>query len=131
MALLALEANFTVDYVGFQSKARRDAMGERIRVLRFQQDHVAADLELEFCWSSEGNQVSLAQDREPIATFGLFHEVRRNENGNVLFVAENGQVLPQVAPSARIETGGGLVEQEHSWAMEQTLRQFKATLHAT
>ena len=41
------------------------------------------------------------------------------------------QVLPQIAARARIESGGGLVEQQHRRMMQQSLGQFEPPLHAS
>ena len=49
--------------------------------------------------------------REAVAAFGLFHEMRRNENGNTFFVAQHLQVLPKIAPRPGIEAGRGFIQQ--------------------
>ena len=56
--------------------------------------------------------------------------MRGDEHGDMLFVAQHLQVLPEIAPGAGIEAGGGLIEQQHSGMMQQSLGQFDAALHA-
>src|SRR5579864_4432988 len=49
----------------------------------------------------------------------------------MLFIAQHLQILPQIAARARIEAGGGLVEQEDSRMMQQAFSELNAALHPT
>ena len=53
-----------------------------------------------------------------------------DEDGDVLLIAQHREVLPEVAPGAGIEAGGGFVEQQDAGMMQQSFGQFEAALHA-
>src|SRR5271170_5856207 len=53
-----------------------------------------------------------------------------DEHGDMFLVAQRPQVLPEIASRAGIEAGSGLIEQQHSGMMQQSLGQFDAALHA-
>ena len=95
-----------------------------------EQDHVAANLALQLRRRAQADQVAVAQDGQAVAFFGLFHQVRGHDDGDALLVAQNLQVLPEVAARAGIEAGGGLIEQQNLGTMEQSLGQFETALHA-
>ena len=106
-------------------------VGQRSGVVRgIQQNHVAADFALQLRRRSQRDQVSFIHDGQPIAALGFFHQVRGYEHGDVLFVAQNLQILPQVAARAGIEAGGRFVEQQDAGMMQQSLGEFDAPLHA-
>ena len=76
-----------------------------------EQDDVAADFAFQFCGSAESHQISLIHDGKAVAAFGLFHQMRRDQNGNVLLVAQDLQILPEIAPGTGIKPRGRLVQQ--------------------
>ena len=55
--------------------------------------------------------------------------MRSDEYGYSLFITQNLQVLPKIAPGAGIQSCRRFVEQQHSGMMQQSLRQLDATLH--
>ena len=97
---------------------------------RIQQNDVAADLLLQLGRRAQRDQISVTENRQPVAALGLFHQVCGHDDGHPLLIAQDLQVLPQVAPRARIEPGGRFVEQQHRWTVQQALGQFQAALHA-
>ena len=56
--------------------------------------------------------------------------MRRYQHGDLLLVAENLKILPQIAARPGVEAGGGLIEQQDAGIMEQAFSQFDATLHS-
>ena len=116
--------------VGLQSKALFDVLRQRVGFACFQQDHVAANFALQFRRSAQRDNVAFGVDRQAIAALGLFHQVRGNQHGDVFFVAQNLQVLPQIAARAGIEAGRRLIQQQHRRVMQQTLGQLQPPLHA-
>ena len=80
--------------------------------------------------SAQRDHVAFGVNRQAIAALGLFHQVGGDQHGDVFFVAQNLQVLPEVATRARIEAGGRLVEQQNRRMMQQSLGQFETALHA-
>jgi hypothetical protein len=102
-----------------------------LRVARFEQDDVAADLAGQCLGRAERHQVAFIQDGQPVAAFGFFHQVGGHDDGDALLIAQDLQVLPKIAPGARIEAGGGLVEQQNLGMMKQTLGKLDAPLHAS
>jgi len=95
----------------------------------FEQHYVAANFVLQFRGGSQGHQVSFIHDRQPVAAFSLFHQVRCHQHGNVLFIAQHLQILPEIAPSPGIEARGRLIKQQNAGVMKQSLGQLDAALH--
>ena len=102
-----------------------------MRVARFEQNDVAADLAGQCLGRAQRHQIAFIQNGEPVAAFGFFHQVGGDDDGDVLLIAEDLQVLPKIAPGAGIEAGGGLVEQQNLGMMKQTLGELDAALHAS
>src|SRR5258708_17904407 len=63
---------------------------------------------------------------EAVAAFGFFHQVRGDDNGDTLLIAEDLEVLPKVAPGAGIEAGGGLVEKQNLRIVWQAVAELDA-----
>ena len=80
--------------------------------------------------SSQRHELSFVEDGEAVAALGLFHQVRGHDHRDLFLVAQDLEILPQVAARAGIEAGGGLVEQQNGGMVEQSLGQFQAALHA-
>ncbi len=86
-------------------------LGQQIRIPRgIQHDHVATDLALQFLRRPQRDEVAFVHDSQPVAALGLFHQVRGDQNGNMLFIAQNLQILPQIAPRARIQSCGRFIQ---------------------
>ncbi len=85
---------------------------------------------LQFRGRAQRDDVAVGVNRQTVAALGLFHQMRGDQHGHAFFVAQNLQVLPQVAARAGIESGRRLIEQQHRRMMQQPLRQFQAPLHA-
>ena len=96
-----------------------------------EQDHVSTDFSFQFGRRAESDEISFIHDGEAITTLGLFHQVSGDENGDVLFVAQNLQVLPKVATGTGIEPGGRLVKKKHPGMMQEAFGELDAALHAT
>src|SRR5664279_6079612 len=111
MSGLNFQPHPMIQYRGMQSEPLRDALRQRIGLVRVKQNHVATDLALQFGGCPKRDDAAVGINRKPIAAFGFFHEVSGDQHGYALFVTQNLQVLPEIAASAGIETGGGLVEQ--------------------
>src|SRR5437879_9403920 len=65
-----------------------------------------------------------------MAMFGFIHEMRGDEDGDVVGALDLAEVLPNVDARAGVEAGAGLVEQEDARAMEQALGELDAPAHA-
>ena len=130
MSILDLEAHLMIEHRRVQAKALFNALRQRLGVVGLQQNHVAADFALQFRRRAQRDDVAFGVDRQAIAALGLFHQVSGDQHGHAFFVAQNLQVLPQVAARAGIETGRRLIQQQHRRMMQQTLRQFQPPLHA-
>src|ERR1041384_1410149 len=61
MSVIALQAHLSSDHRSFDVIALADLLRQRIRVFGLQQDDIAADLGLQLCGSTQGDQVSLAE----------------------------------------------------------------------
>ena len=112
-------------------EARANVLGQQSSVVRgIQQDHVAADFALQFCRRAQGHQISFIHDGQAVAALGFFHQVRRHQHGHLFFVAQDLQILPQIAAGARIQARRWLIQQQDSGMVQQSFRQFDAALHA-
>ena len=131
VSVFDFEANLVVHDGGIDLKFCANAVGERLRILSLQQNYVASDLPRQGVGRAECHQVALVQDSEPVASFRLLHQVRRDNHRDVFLIAQNLQVLPKVAAGAGIEAGRGLIQQQDFGMVEQALRQFDAALHAS
>ena len=78
-----------------------------------EQNHVAADFVLQFRGRAQRDQLALVQDGEAVAALGFFHQVSGHNDRDALLIAQNLQVLPEIAAGARIEPGRRLVQQQH------------------
>ena len=119
-----------IEHRGVQSEALFDALRDGIRLVGFEQENVAADLALQLCRRAQGYDVAFGVDRQAVAALGLFHQVRRDQHRYMFFIAQDLQILPEIAARAGIEAGGRLVQQQHRGMMQQALGQLQATLHA-
>ncbi len=127
----ALDAHLIAQHGRLHVEARPDVVGQQTGVVGgIEQDHVAADLALQFCRRAQRHQIAFIHDGEAVATLGFFHQMRGHQHRNVLFIAQDLQVLPQIAPRSRIKASRRLIEQQHSRMMQQALGQFDAALHA-
>ena len=109
-----------------------DVVGQRSGVVRgIEHDYVAADFAFQFCGRAQRDQVAFIQDGEAVAAFGFFHQMRGHQHGDVLFVAQHLQILPQIAAGAGIEARGRFIEQQNAGMMQQAFREFDAALHAS
>src|ERR1700728_930923 len=131
MATLALDAHLIAKHHRLEAETRANVFGQQGCVVRgIQQDDVATDFAFQFCRSAQRDQISFVQKGQAVAALGLFHQMRRHQHGDVLFVAQYLQILPQVAAGTRVESGGRLVQQQYSRVMEQSFSQFDAALHS-
>src|SRR5579872_3395609 len=113
VAVFALDADFAGEHGSFHREAGAYALGQRLRLVRFQQDHIAADFTLQFRRSAQRHHLALVEDGHAVAFFRFLHQVRGDDDGDVLFIAQNAQVLPQIAARARVKSGGGFVQQQN------------------
>ncbi len=100
------------------------------RPARLKAHHIAADRFLQLNGPAQRHQLARTEDREPVAVLGFFHQVRGHQHRHAVLVAQRAQVLPQVDARARIEPGGGLVEQQHRRRMDQPFGELDPPLHA-
>ena len=132
MSGFLLDAHLITQYRGRDVEAIANVLSEGIGVAGgVEQDDVAADFTFQFRRSAQSDEVTFVHDGETVATLGFFHEVRGDQHAHVLFVAEDCQVLPEIAAGAGVEAGRGFVEKEDSGMMQEALRQFNAALHAS
>lgn len=131
MSIFNFEADLVVHDGGIDLKLAANAVGQGLRVARFQQNDVAADLAGESLGRAERYQVAFVQNDEAVAAFGFLHQVGGDNDGDALLVAEDLEVLPKVAPGAGIEAGGGLVEEQNLGMVEQAFGELDAALHAS
>ena len=132
VSILAFDPHLIFQNRGLDEEARAHLLRQQSRVAcGFQNNHVAADFAFQFRGRAQSNQIAFVQDGESVATLGLFHQVRGHQHGNMFFIAQHLQILPQVAARAGVESGRRLIEQQHSRMVQQALCQFDSPLHPT
>src|SRR5579871_1841305 len=119
MSLRALDANEVFVHSTGDAEALTNAAGESFRMFGFKLNHVTADLRFQLRRGAEANDLSATENRQSVAALGFFHEVRRHQDGHALLFAQSFKVEPKIASRARIESGCGLVEQQHRRTMHQ------------
>ena len=124
------DSNLTVDYTNIHFEARANPSRECIRCSGFKDDHIPANLAFQFSESSQRNQFAFVENCQTVATFGFFHQMRCHQYRDVFLVAQDPQVLPQIASRTRIEPGCRLIQQQHSWTMQESFGQLQPALHA-
>src|ERR1035437_7625260 len=129
MSVFNFEADVVVHNRGIDVELRANAIGQSLRVACFQENYVAADLAGQGLGRAQRYQTAFVQDGEAVAAFGFFHQVRGDDDGDALLIAEDLEVLPKVAPGAGIEAGRGLVEEQNLRMVEQAFGQLDAALH--
>src|SRR5579872_185713 len=131
MTALPLNSDLIPQHRGFDMESHADLFGQQTGVVRgIQHNHIAADLALQLCRRSERHEISFVHDGEPVAALRLFHQMRRHKHRNALFIAQNLQILPQVAARSGIEAGRGLIQQQDCRMVEQSLGKLDAPLHS-
>src|SRR5260370_24960513 len=131
MAVGFFNPNLSIDYSDLNFETPTNPRCQRLRVFRVQHDHIAADFLFQLHRSAQSDQLAFVQNRQAIATFCFFHQMRGHQHRDLFFVAESPKILPNVAAGAWIQTGCWFVEQENARAVQQSLSQFQTPLHAS
>ena len=97
---------------------------------RIEHHDVSADLAFQFFRRTQRDEVAFVHDGQPVAALGFFHQMRCYQHRHMLFIAQNLQVLPQIAPSSRVKPSGRFIEQQNPRMMQQAFSQLNAPLHA-
>ena len=69
-------------------------------------------------------------ERDPIAALALVHEMRRDEDRDLILARQLDQQSPEGVPRDRIDTGGGLIEDQELRAVHQRYGERKTLTHA-
>src|SRR6266536_2082284 len=131
MSAFDLQAYVSVHYAGVDLELTANAIGQPLRIPRFEQDHIPANFTRQFFRRAQRHQVAFVEDGQPVAAFRFLHQVGSDDDGNAFLVPQDLQVLPEIAPRAGIEAGGRFIEQQNLGMMEEALGQFNAPLHST
>ena len=123
-----LKMIFAIDLLNTDAIAVRQILLQL--VVAGNNDDIAADAALEIGGAVECLNLSVVDDRDAAAVFGLIEVMRGHENRNADFLAELADVVPDGAAGLRIEAGGRFVEEQHLGMMHQAAGDFEAALHA-
>src|SRR5580692_10441182 len=111
VSILTFNPHLVFQDSGLDQEAHANSFRQQSCVPRgFQNDDVAADFAFQFRWGTQRYQIPFVQDGQPVAALGFFHQMRGHEDGNMFFIAQGLQILPQVAARSGIKTGRGLIE---------------------
>ena len=97
----------------------QDPLSQPFRIFCFELNHIAADLRLQFCGSSQSNESALIENGEAVAALRLLHQVSGHKNGYTFSFPQAVQVQPQIATRTWIESRCGFVEEQNRWPMHQ------------
>src|SRR5262245_37991483 len=100
MSVFNFEPYVTVQYAGFNVKLGANMLCEHVGIAGFKHDHVAANFTCKFVWGSQPYQPAPAEDYEPIAALCFFHQVCGDNDSDMLFIAQDLKILPEVAACA-------------------------------
>ena len=113
-------------------EAAANLLSERVGVVgRVKENHVTTNFVFQFGRCTKCDEIALIHDGEAITTLGFFHQVRRYEDRDVLFVTENLQILPQITASAGIETRRRLIQQQDAGMVQESFSELNPALHAS
>jgi len=107
VAVLTLQADLSGEDLGIDLEALADTLGEQIRVGGVEQDDIATNFALEIPGRPQGDKLALIENGQAVATFGFFHQVGGDDDSYFFLVAEDLEVLPEIAAGAGVESGGG------------------------
>src|SRR5262249_9172114 len=92
---------------------------------------VSGNPALELVGRALGDDASVVDDREPVAQRVGFLEVVRGDEHRGAVVAQRSDRVPEVGPARRVETGGGLVEEEDVRMVGEPEREVEAAALTT
>src|ERR1700730_16462791 len=87
MAILALQANSSLENLHFHMVALAHALCQGFGVAGVKQDHVAADLTFQLQGRSQRHQRTFVQDGEAVATFTFLHQMGGDDHSDPLLLA--------------------------------------------
>src|ERR1039458_202846 len=86
----AFHAHLVLQNCGFHVEARPDPLCQQSRIMgRVEQHHVAADFAFQLRGRAQSYPVAFIHDGQPVTALRFFHEMRGDEHGNMLFVAQD------------------------------------------
>ncbi len=95
------------------------------------EDVLAGNGGLEFQGRIERHQLAVVHDGDAVAKLvGLVHVMRGDEDGEVALALEAGEHFPDGDARDGVEAGGGLVEEEDFWLVDQPAGDFQPPPHA-
>ena len=120
------------DQVVLLARAGRErALGrvQGIRVGELQPDMAARDASLELARRALGDDPATVKDRDPVGELVGLVQVLGGEEDRDALGRQPADGIPHGAPTARIQAGRGLVEEDHPRGADQRHRQVKPPPH--
>ena len=109
--------------VGLDAESIAELPGKLGRICGFDGHHFPSDFGSKLLGGTDGHELSLVQDRNSLALFGFFHQMRRCENGDSL-IRECFEILPEIVASGWVQSGTGLVQDQEFRTVKQPLGQL-------
>src|ERR1700722_13416724 len=115
----ALHADLIFENGGFDVKAVSNAFRQQACIMgSIEQHDISADFGLQLRRRAQSYQIAFIHNGQPVAALSFFHEMSSYQDRNTFFIAQDLQVLPEIAARAGVETRSGLVEQEDCGVMQ-------------
>ncbi len=84
-------------------------------------DHLASQITLQLLRSALAHDDARVDDGDPGGQLvGLFEVLGSEHDGHAVFFVEPHDLVPYGAPRRRVETGGGLIEEENLGLMDES-----------
>jgi hypothetical protein len=96
VAVSLFDAHFVIQNCRFYAELLRNPCSERISILCFRADHVATDFGPKRGRGIQADDLAPIDDGNAIAVICFLHQVRRQQDGDVLLVAQAVERLPKI-----------------------------------
>jgi hypothetical protein len=93
--------------------------------------HITAHAGLQCVWRIEGHEPSLIENPQTVTSLGLVQDVRGQENRHPFLPAKRFKVVGELTTSAGVETTARLIEEQESWAGQESFGKLNAPLQTS
>ena len=126
MTARPFDADHAIHDPDFDGKSAFNERAQLDRIVGADGNHIPAHLVFQGQRFVECDELPPIEQCEPVAAFGFFHDMGRNQYGHTFLSTQFGQVIAHFPAHARVEASAGLIEQEQRGFVEQAAGNFDA-----